>query len=211
MGANVKGYRKALDAISSRMCDELAQAVDGFDFTAKSDRYALEDAMAAACGAGATASAGVTAKFYNATRVDQTGESITTVVHSGYHRSKTEAAVRELLAAYDLSGDADAMRQGLADHIDSCVRQGARGCMGANARNDTKEPRWASVPGGVSPCDHCTAIAAAGFFAKNPVNPIHPPYCKCSTIPGFNGSKSRVAGYDKRYWEQRYEAAKEKK
>lgn len=208
MAASVKGYRKALDKISDSLAGKLAEAIDGFDFTAKFDRYALEDAMAAVCETGATASAGVSAKFYNATRVEQTGESITTVVHSGYRRSKTETAVQELLAAYDLSGDADALMQGLIDHIDSCVRMGARGCMGANARNDAKEPRWASVPGGISPCDYCTQIAAAGFYAKSPIQPIHPPYCKCSTIPGFDGAKSRVAGYDQKYWEARYEENK---
>ena len=205
--ANARGYRRSLDRIASEVGARAVKAARALDIDDEAERAALKEVMATAGSTSATAAAGVSAGFYNAVRVAQTGERIATIVHSGYTRAKTDEAVDALLAAYDETRDAEALMDGLADHVGNCTYQGARGCMGANGRMDEREVRWGNEPGDSDPCDYCVQIAAAGFYAKNPISQVHD-HCKCSPVPGFIGSKSKVDGYDPKYWEERYEENK---
>lgn len=203
MAVTVQGYRNAIDAVAKRASESALRALAAVDITDPGAEQAFMDILAQAGYGSAEGAAQVSCIFYDTVREEQIGQRMGAGVHSGYHRSKTEKVVEQLFDEYYMSADINALMRGCADHIDSCARMGARGCMGYNSRRDSTSPLWASVPGGNSPCDYCTQIAAAGYYAKNPIQPIHD-HCKCSSLPNWDSKKAASVGYDQHEWEDRY-------
>lgn len=205
----IDNYTRALEKVSAVGQEALGErllTVDLEDLTRAANE--IVEVMEIYCGTTAEASAQVSAEFYNAMSMLQTGESYQAEPISGHIPEATEKATRGIFQKA-VEGDFDSMTHNLLGRLDYEVKKAAGETTMGNARNDPRGVRYARVPGGGETCDFCIMLASRGpvyhsAATAGELNHYHA-NCRCRIVPMWDtvwagtsrrASASTIEGYD---------------
>lgn len=200
--AYVDAFTRSLGALSADMRARLGEALMKVDFSAPvaDVREACIAAMELFCGPCADMAAELAAEFYDGLREMATGARLGALAESGRVAEATEGAVRAIMQGLVDGMIAEGVQRKLLDRADYEVKRAAGECVYRNGQRDPLEVRYARVPTGGETCSFCIMLASRGFVYRSEETAgkggHYHPNCDCRIVPGFEGEKSSVEGYD---------------
>ncbi len=199
---------KRLDIVSAAGRSTVEQimlnAPQGYDFE-ELFKYVCEKYLPIV-EASANNAAVVGASAYDTFREIETGEAFGAIPQASYDVADTTSAISAFVNNACQAQDMSMLIDMLGRRLDAEVMRSYTDSQLYNGQSDPKNPKFARVPSGPSPCAFCRALAGHGFFYHSResagdqgsgFNRFHD-FCRCQVVPEFSDLAKRleVAGYD---------------